>query len=619
MEFKLANEDNKGGFTNAPKSDNHHSFENCNICIPSNLMVIDIDNGINIVKAEKILNKFNITTMMVQTTRGVHLWFKKPLGIRLKKEYVCKIGVKCEYKNSRNTPQGLRFKRKGVARNIINEDLYDNLPELPNFLLPHSSGTDLSSLGDGDGRNNGLFSHMCNITEDRELIANIINEYVFDEPLDDSEIQNILKFDASSSANDILNIVNEVMITLDTQIYNNRLYFKFDNDKYISDERRFYHKIATTYVDLLSKDHVEIYKQCCAKSPWNDEREFPINIRNGHIFNGEFKPFRYTGFTPFYIDISYNKNAKESKVVREYLDHISGGDKDYEKNFIQMFTYPLIYDFSYKSSHANIFFIVGDGANGKGTTLKLLRALYNPENASANSPEDLLDNSRLPRMRDKLINLGDDVEDKPINTKAMKMLKNISTADTIVLRDLYEKASEEVIAPTLIFATNHLLKSFEKGIAYKRRVRWFPLYNKPSERKPNFISELLKRENLEYFFKLMIEELPNVYENGIKFCDTVLNYTEEYHFHNDPSLLFYTENEEVITEEYLDGETKFTEVYDHYLRWHEENFGDDKPLSKKKIKETLEENNIDTSVVVNIGGKTQRVMKRRSGNEKNKR
>lgn len=187
-------------------------------------------------------------------------------------------------------------------------------------------------------------------------------------------------------------------------------------------------------------------------------------------------------------------------------------------------------------------------------------------------------------MSNKLANLGDDIEDKAINEEQMKVLKNVSTCDFIAMRRLFEQSKETVVTTSLIFTSNHLLKSFEKTEAYKRRVVWCPMFNKVDKKDPLFITKQTTPEALEYWLKLIIEAYLRLYENK-KFTDSekVIDYNEKYHEENNGTLTFIRDR----TPDYFIGKRP-PQVYDDYVIWAEENFGEGAAQSKKILKETIQ-------------------------------
>ena len=73
-----------------------------------------------------------------------------------------------------------------------------NLPELPHILYPLGKNKEnLSNMCDGDGRNNSIFSHLCNVrrkypTLDIKEIGEFINNNIFTDPLDFRELNNTI-------------------------------------------------------------------------------------------------------------------------------------------------------------------------------------------------------------------------------------------------------------------------------------------------------------------------------------------------------------------------------------------------------------------------------------------
>jgi len=104
-------------------------------------------------------------------------------------------------------------------------------------------------------------------------------------------------------------------------------------------------------------------------------------------------------------------------------------------------------------------------------------------------------------FKGKLANLGDDIQDQAITDKDMKVLKNITTCDYISAREMYKNAESMYFTGSLIFTSNHLIKSFEKGKSYKRRVMWLPMYTEVDEdnKDPLFITKLTTPESIEYW------------------------------------------------------------------------------------------------------------------------
>jgi len=186
--------------------------------------------------------------------------------------------------------------------------------------------------------------------------------------------------------------------------------------------------------------------------------------------DGEFINVNYQEFTPYVIDINYEPDAEPVQKVDDYIKLLTNNDKDYERLLYEIIGHTLIVNPEFKRLMGKFFIFVGDGGNGKGTLLTIIRAILDRKNVTGLSIRNMSDERYFSSMKGKLANLGDDIQDEPINNDQMKLLKNISTCDYVSMRQLYKQSEDVELTCTLIFTSNHILKSFEKGESYKRRV-----------------------------------------------------------------------------------------------------------------------------------------------------
>ena len=578
-EYKYANEFSE-------QSDNINSFTSCTMVIPKGWIIIDIDDTISHDDLKGILDYLNIAPEYRVTKRGFHIYFKKPKNYRKAiANAVCQIGLAVEYKDCNNTPNGITVKRDGVEREVFNRG---NEVELPKHFYPTKASMQdhLYGLGDGEGRNNQLFAFKRHISKDIvQSVAYIINNFIFSEPMSIDKLEHTMRTtDDKYKTNgkvDIIKVSQDVMVQLKTVVYDKMLFFKYNNTHYIHDYDLMEREIKVLHPYLLSTQVTEVVKQCRLMSELIDVTSFPINIKNGHLIDGEFIPIQYSEFTPFYIDVEYKPNAQPVEAVEQLINHITNNDPEYRQYLMEMTAYPLIYDLEFKSHMASFFILVGNGSNGKGTLLKYLKHIYGKRNSTDMSIDQLTDRTMLASGKNKLINCGDDIEDIPIKESHMKILKNISTADSFTTRDLYEKSVSTHMGLTLMFTSNHILKSFEKGNSYKRRVHWLPVFGEVKNKDKKFFTKLFTQEATEYMFKLMVEAMMTLYERAEFIIPTeVKKFTEDYHKFNNNVLQYIDEIEEV---DYLYMKPK--EVYDSYKAWCEHEMGF-KPLQKKTFDST---------------------------------
>lgn len=560
-------------------SDTLDSFQDAGLIINENDVVVDIDS-LSKDQISKLIKKNGWITETVWTNRGAHLYFNKPPGFK-RATGVTAFGFPAEYKRSSNC-KAITVKQNGVARPIDNAG---KRMELPASLMP-GKYEDLVGLSKADGRNNKLFSHRCKIDKLRNFksVISSINEIIFADPLPQDEVDTICRdMDLTAEKDGESLIADAIMSERRVVKYAEELYF-YDRHSYVTDDNRLRRIIyeycpgqKTRYID-------EVFKQLDYRSPLIETTKmFKIKLKNGILYDGKFVKIDYKEFTPYYIPIEYDENAEPVPIVDRYLDQLTNSDKDYEMRLVEAIAHCLITDKEFKRLLAKFFIFVGDGGNGKGTFLCVIRAILGHTNCGALSIKNMSDERYFNTLHGKLANLGDDIQDEPINNEQMKMLKNISTCDLVEIRKLYHNSVNVELSPTLIFTSNHVLKSFEKGEAYKRRVDWMPMYTKPKKKEPDFISKLTSEKALRYWMQIVVEGYKRLYQNKeFTHSDIVTDYNKRYHEENDSTIMFVRDLEPDDIEF-----RRSPEVYEEYEVWAKE-MGET-VLSARALKVTIRE------------------------------
>ena len=565
---------------NADIYDKHDSFEDAGWLLEDDDYVIDIDElDKDLIK--KIIVSFDIKTQTVWTDRGVHFYFKKPLDFKRGANRVSPLGFKYEIKHKGNT-KAVTIKRNGVLREIENEGVRQ---EAPFIFTSNKRFEELLGLDEGEGRNNKLFKLRTQLTGVKEWrkILTFVNENIFAKPLPEEEFQTLTReMDLSNDEVSEYEVASALMTEFNFVQYGQRYYFK-DDGEYTHEESILKKKVfdrvgsqKTRYVD-------EVIKQMQYRSRKIDQGEiFPIKFRNGYIENGHFVDLVIDSFTPYHIDIDYDEDAEKVDKVDEYINHLTNHDEDYRNLLLEILGHTLIVDPEFKRLLAKFFIFIGDGGNGKGTLLQIIKTILGSKNVSGMSISELSDERYLPSFKGKLANLGDDIQDQAIDDKNMKVLKNISTCDFISTRELYKGAEDMYFTGSLIFTSNHMLKSWEKGESYKRRVVWLPMYTKVKKKDPKFITNLTTEKALKYWIKLIVEGYKRLYKNGgFTHSQTVEDFNKSYHEENNPALMYlqsYTKDDFI--------KKPVRDVYDDYKDWCEDNAVN---YSENMIRNTLGE------------------------------
>lgn len=581
-------------------SETPDAFADCGYLLGEDEVVIDIDS-IGKDQIRKMIDLLGIATQVVWTERGAHLYFTKPAGFVRAKNGPCALGFEIETKHLKNAPRGVTIKRNGLLRDIENEGKRQELPWYFYMQKQFSVMTGVS-----DGRNNALFSHRMKLDnhDETDIILRFINEVLFDSPLPEDEIEHISRSYEVSGGDKLEEyiIADMLMEELKCVVYQGQIWWweggRYVNDKTGTDFKKI---IYTKCVGKNTRFVEEVEKQVFYRGKHEYSLAFPIRFRNGIVSEGDFIPIeKFTEFTPYYIDIDYLPNAEIVPEIDEYIDNITDHDGDYRKLLLEAMAYAMITDPEKIRTIGQFFMFRGDGANGKGTLLAIMRKIYGDDNCTALSIHDLADPRYQVTMIGKLANLGDDVQPEAINNNQMKILKNISTADMVATRQLFKQSISATFIAKLYFTTNSDIRTFEKGYAYQRRVKWLPMFNKVEKPDPKFITRMTSREALQYWIRLIVEAYMRLYENGhMTVSEVVEEYNRQYHIENNYMAVFL-QTLDIDTD--VLGKTG-PEVKQIYLEYNDD---DSKPYRPKLLAEALKELGIGKGIA-NVNGKTRRI------------
>lgn len=166
------------------------------------IILIDVDDFEESEILFKMVDDLQLRCRVYKTSRGKHFLFKNTDVDTCKIHTKLACGLSADIKlGSRNSYSILKYKDK--ERTILYDILEDeDYEELPKWLLPIKSSVDFVSMGEGEGRNQALFNYILTLQsngfsqeEARECIR-LINKYVFDEGLEENEVNTILRDEA---------------------------------------------------------------------------------------------------------------------------------------------------------------------------------------------------------------------------------------------------------------------------------------------------------------------------------------------------------------------------------------------------------------------------------------
>ncbi len=165
--------------------------------------VIDFDEAEDSEIAYEIVKKEQLNCRVVQTTRGKHIIFKNsPYVVKGVVKAMNGLGLHFDVRCGKN--MYIVVKAKGKVRTILQD--FDETKEIdivPRYFAPiKCEEFNFKGLRDGDGRNAKLFTHIITLVrnkftkDDAIKTIELINECVFQDSLDDSEVKQICRNDA---------------------------------------------------------------------------------------------------------------------------------------------------------------------------------------------------------------------------------------------------------------------------------------------------------------------------------------------------------------------------------------------------------------------------------------
>lgn len=515
------------------------------LLLNSKVVVVDFDN--DNVDEDRIIEYFKqrYPTLTVKTTRGIHFYYSLPSDVKLKNgaDKITVGGFQVDYKTG--TKAYAIVKHKGVERERSEELTLKDLPVLPIEMYPLAKAKNITGLADGDGRNNSLFYHLRLIREQRKdiditTIGNFINDNILAEKLKPKELSTLIESVEGLEVNtngqyngdpkDMIDFAEFVVKELDIKIFNGTLYFR-DGLNYSKDRIKL-NKAINKYLKLKRSQMTELEAQLYIYAELIDsKKKFNVKLRNGVIVEDNVVDYD-CGFTPFYLDVSYDPKAYDEHVDK-FLDFLTCNRKDERKVMEEILGHILLVDrFPHK-----IFFLTGSGANGKSTFVEMITK-WTGDLSSHIDIANFDDGTSLISLIGKIVNVADDVD--AIYLEKSKNLKTMASGNTVGARAIYSQPITLKNTATLIFTANEPPVFKDKSDGIGRRLVIIPFDNKVKERIYN-LDELLSSDNAKsYLLNLALNGVKRIYANKLELSesDTITGATKQYYLDND-SVLSY--------------------------------------------------------------------------------
>lgn len=523
--------------------------------LASDSILIDVDDMEQSEKLLSIVEDMELSCRVYKSRSGMHFLFKNDSVNKCYTAVNLACGIIADIKSGlKNSYEVLKI--DGKEREIVYDTGEYQL--IPKYLTPVKTNVVFSELGEGDGRNQKLFEYILklqsegfSIDEARQAIR-LINKYVLAVPLDESEVDTILRDEAF--AKPIFFEKNRFLFERFAQYMrsqhhvkriNNQLHL-YDNGIYISGQAEIEAKMIEHIPELNKSKRSEVLayldiliRENSAVSPPNF-----IAFRNGiyDIKTDELKPYSPDLIVTNKVPWDYNPNA-ECESVDSVLNNISCNDTDIRALLEEMVGYTMYR----RNELGKAFILTGSGKNGKSTFLTMIKRMLGTHNISVLDMKKLGDRFSTVMLFGKLANIGDDISDEFLADASE--FKKICTGEMIDAEQKGQPKFQFEPYVKMMFSANSIPrigKGRDSG-AVLRRLVIVPFNAVFDKSKSNFntyiIDDLSTQAAMEYLILLGIRGLKNVLANqDFTRSQKVENELDDYAKSNNPVLGFFEEN-----------------------------------------------------------------------------
>lgn len=499
--------------------------------VRSGYIVVDIDEGKE--EAMKVVKRLGLKTLMAQTQKGLHLYFKCDREYPQRVGMILPCGLKCDFRCANKGYVILPFGSEGRRFNKCRK-----IAELPLEFTPMVNRKEsLLGLKDGDGRNATLFAHLMAYKnrgasdEQIEDMADVINSIIFSDPMDEKELEKIVentrKYEASQQFDNPYLIYSAKGVP--TNINHRAIcdYFVNKGDIFVLGGECYQYRdgvyveasshVRNTIKDMIVVDTLitqnrimECFRLICddvrlqrTTTELNHDKNL-INFQNGvwdiergellpHDSKylqtlqiphpvGEYKPFTETRLYDFF---------KKTKLPKEDI-----------KMLLKYMAYCLTLDYGLKT----FMILCGQSNTGKSVLIRFFENLVGKQNVSSLSMHELNMRFYPSQLYNRLLNSCADNSSLPLSS--IENLKKITGGDQI----MHEKKGKEpfffVPFCKLIFSFNQLpLQLEEKSNAFYKRMRILFMNNELFLNN-DYVNDLCSEEGMSEIIPYLLHLLP---------------------------------------------------------------------------------------------------------------
>jgi len=567
-------------------------FDNVAVIVPKGYIVLDFDTTSDAEIMLRIVEGMDLKCRVMRTTRGIHVWFKtseeEPKNF-IKQRLA--VGIYSDRKSGGRNAY-VKIKQDGKAREWIRKVKATEIQEVPKWLSVVSAPSNKFSfkgMGEGSGRNQELFNYIVYLQtkgftrdEIKEAIE-VINNYVFADPLSETEISTICRDEAFKPDEVIAEQIaqakekkvgfqhnefgDELITAFKIITVNNQLYV-YEDGYYQADECIIARKMIELYPSIKQNQRSEVMSYIKIKTHINAGsirvNPYVLNLKNTRF---DIRSGMCLEFTPEEIEfdripVTYDPSAYCADLDK-MLNRVFLGDREVINLFEEMIGACLLKHNRYQKA----FMLYGAGSNGKSTILNLVKKFLGSWNYSSIALEKVTDRFNGAELENKLANIGDDIDN--VTIKDTGTLKKLFAGNSLMVERKGERPFTIEPYATHIYSANNIPRSFDKSDGFYRRWLFVPFNAKFSSEDPDYdplIEDKITTETaLSYLLNLGIKGANRLIKKGhFTEPDSVKKALEEYKADNS-NTLSWIEDKGLNEDYFLDNSTD--KLYSDFTDW----------------------------------------------------
>lgn len=523
--------------------------------LADDVILIDVDNKEDSDILMNIVEDLQLDCRVYQTTRGRHFLFKNDKVDTCSTHSKLAIGIEADIKvGCKNSYSVLKY--NGEER-FIEWDSYDgNYNVVPKWLTVVKNAPNFKTMKTGDGRNQELFNFILRLqsngfTKDEcKDCIRIVNKYVFKTPLNDKELDTILRddsFNAPVFFDNKVFLFDKFAHYLKAECHivkiNNQLH-TYNDGVYeygvTTIETKMIEKIPT----LKAQQRTEVmkYLQLICEEVNVSEANY-IAFKNGiyDLATDSMIPYSPNIILTNKINYNYDKDAY-NQLADNTLNKLACDDAEVRALLEEC----IGYCFYRRNELGKAFILTGDKSNGKSTFLDLIKTMLGEKNISALDLRELGDRFNTAMLFGKCVNAGDDIGDEFLQGNSVAIFKKIVTGNRVKAERKGESPFEFEPYVKLLFSANDMPRMRDKTGAVLRRLVMIPFNATFSKNDPDYDPyikyKLIQDESIEYLIAIGIQGLKRVlHNNDFTTSKKVTVALAEYEEENNPILAFINE------------------------------------------------------------------------------